>query len=247
MHTSKEVSLNLLPSISLLASHFSCLALTFPYLFSPPSLGLEIISEPLFLSLLCFVSFLSFPKAQVLSFVCTCGACASNTHLHTPACASHHPSSDSCHCPDLGHCGLRGFEVIDESYPFIHYWRRRSKPRHRGYHRDSPADQTEVKRGGSRRRTWGRGGHLSKEVEVRSEGEGGEMHRGQESWEDGRGSILNSSIAFLIHSALSLLFFFIQALSQRLWGFISVQLSPHKKLQRSKNNIKEKRARAQSE
>lgn len=59
--------------------------------------------------------------------------------------------SDSSHCPDLGHCGLRGFEVIDESYPFIHYWRQRWKPRHLGYHRNNPRSADRGKEGRGRK------------------------------------------------------------------------------------------------
>lgn len=137
--------------------------------------------------------------------------------------------SDSCHCPDLGHCGLRGFEVIDESYPFIHYWRRRSKPRHPGYHRNSPADQTEVKRGREQEEDLGEGeGHLSKEVQVRSKGEEREMHREQGSW------LYGNSIPFLFHSTLCI---FYSSISSQILRLSLCPALCSKEAQRSKNNI----------
>lgn len=139
----------------------------------------------------------SFPVAQVLSFVCTCGACAQapTTHLSLQAIIPF----DSCHCPDLGYCGLCGFEVTDKSYPLIHYWRRRSNLRHPGYHRDRPwpdrgkeGREPEEDTGeweGRRAKTW--------RWEVRSrEGNGTEARR-----VDGRWSILNSSILFLFRAS----------------------------------------------
>ena len=108
----------------------------------------------------------------------TCGALAREPFTHLSVLAI--IPSDSCHCPDLGRCGLRGFEVIDESYPFIHYWRWRSKPWHPGYRRNNPADQTEVKRRGSRRRMWERGKVIwAKKCRWEVRGEGGETHRKQ--------------------------------------------------------------------
>lgn len=128
-------------------------------------------------------------SANPLGVLCWC-ACPRDpsTHLSVRAIIS----LTAATVLTLGNVGYVVFEVIDEPYPFIHYWRWRLKPQHPGYHRDSPADQTVVKV------VEGERGRRS--PEQISAGEKWRcsrgMHREQESWER-RCSILNRNITFV--------------------------------------------------
>lgn len=49
-----------------------------------------------------------------------------------PVSVSHQPLLTAATVLTLGRVGYLAYEVIDEFYPFIHYWRQRSKPLHSG-------------------------------------------------------------------------------------------------------------------
>lgn len=168
----------------------------------------------------------SFAKAHVLSFMCSSGACAQATTTHLSLQAIIQTAATVLTLGIVGYvvlkwltyrilsfiieggdqtCGTRDITVTDR-------------------------DQTEVKRGGSGRRTWESEkvvGAKTWRWEVRArEGKCTETRR-----VDGRWSILNSSIRIFV--SLCTLYFKHQMLRHS-----CVQRSSHKRFHRSKNNIK---------
>lgn len=111
----------------------------------------------IFLHLLVFrkhyiFSVLPWLKPGFLLPMCRCDVCA-QTRAHLPLPAIILP--DSCHCPDLGQCGLHGFWSDWRIVSFHSLLKAEIKTTTLGYHCDSREDQTEAGRRGEE--GWGGG------------------------------------------------------------------------------------------